>query len=101
MHRLLHAARVGRREPAAQHEAPVRALAEVALQSLEERRRVDARREREVLAADRVEPAHVTEIRPLPDHGAGNLHPDVDRPLSLSACSSLLSSRRSGLDRSV
>src|SRR5690606_17847162 len=77
--RLLHAVRVGRGDPAAQHEAPVRALAAIALESHEKRRRVDAGREREVLAADLAEPGGVAEIRSLADdHRARTLRLHVD-----------------------
>src|SRR5690606_2670230 len=73
------AVRVGRGDPAAQHEAPVRALAAIALEADEKRRRVDAGREREVLAADLAEPGGVAEIRSLAnDHRARDLHLHVD-----------------------
>src|SRR3954471_17434966 len=62
---------VCRRQAPAEDIAPVRALAEAALQPLEERCRVDSGGEREVLAADRVETACVTEVLPLANHRSG------------------------------
>src|ERR1700704_4134997 len=72
--RLLRAIRIGRGDPSAQDEAPVGALAAITLQALEERGRIDPRRQREILAADLAESARVAEVRSLTDHGAWNLH---------------------------
>ena len=74
LHRLPHALRIGRRDLPSQDEAPAGALAEVAFQSLEKRRRVDSS---EILAADFVETAHITEFRSLTNYRPWNLHPDV------------------------
>ena len=75
-HRLPDAVRVGGREPAAQHVFPVRALAQVTVEALEKRRGVDARREREVLAADLAQPGRVSEIPAQADHRPRNVHAD-------------------------
>ena len=50
--RLMRAVRVGRGELAAQDVAPVGTLAHIALQPLEQRGSIDARRKTEILAAD-------------------------------------------------
>ncbi|MEO6760299.1 MAG: hypothetical protein ABIO24_12650 [Saprospiraceae bacterium] len=75
--RLPRAVRIGRGELPAQDKPPMGALAEVAFQSLEERSGVDARSERETIAADRVESAHVAKIHSLTNHGTGNLQLNV------------------------
>jgi len=67
VHRLLRSLRIGRGDPAAQDEAPVGALAEVAFQALEERGGIDTRGESEILAADLAEPARVAEFLLLAD----------------------------------
>ncbi len=54
------------------------ALTEVAFQSLEEWGGIDARRESETLAADRVESAYVAKIYSLTNHGTWNLHLNVN-----------------------
>ncbi|WP_442480510.1 hypothetical protein [Variovorax boronicumulans] len=76
---LLFPGVVGGGDLALEHEPPVRALAGVVVvQALEERRRVDARRQREVLAADLAVAGRVAEIQTLPDQGTGNFHLHVD-----------------------
>jgi hypothetical protein len=61
---------VGDGEFTPQQVAPVRGLAQVALQPLEERRDVRTGAERKVLAADLAVPGRVTEIRLLSGYGA-------------------------------
>src|SRR3979409_2336744 len=75
IHRFSRAIRVGRNELAAQNEAPVRALALIAFQSLEERSGVNARREGEVLAAYLVESLDVAKLGSLTDYRPWNFHP--------------------------
>ena len=53
------------------------ALAQVAFQSLEERRGIDACGKCEVLSANHADAVHLAKIRALTDHGAGDRHLDV------------------------
>src|SRR5688500_9702236 len=75
--RLALALRIGGGDLAVQHEAPVRAVAVVAFQALEQRRGIDARRQREVLAADLAEAAGIADVRALAEHRAGDSHRHV------------------------
>src|SRR6188768_2153629 len=72
-HRLALAAGVSGRELAAQDEAPVRAMTDVAREALEQRRRVHARSEREVLSADASVAFDRAEAFLLANGGAGDL----------------------------
>src|SRR5262249_35817595 len=59
-------------------EAPVRALAEIGLEPLEKRRRIDAGRQSEVLTAEHVIATRATEPGSLADHRSRNIHPNLD-----------------------
>jgi len=66
-HTLLLARAIGRSEAAFQNESPMRTLAEIAIKSLKQRRRIDSRRKGKVLAADMVVATGIPEIRFLAD----------------------------------
>ena len=70
-HRFLRPAGVRGGELSLHDEAPVRTLAKIAFQALEQGRGVDIRRQREVFAAYFPEAGRIAEIRALPDVAPG------------------------------
>ncbi len=75
---LLAAGGIGGGDLAAQHEAPVRAVAAVSFQSLEQGGRIDTSGQREVFATDLPITICVAEIHFLANSGTGDLHLYVD-----------------------
>src|SRR5690606_41039185 len=74
-HRLFVSPRIGGGDPPIEDKPPVRALAGIAIQPLKQRRRIDARRQGEVLAADRAIAGYASEPAPLPEHGTRQFQP--------------------------
>ena len=69
--------RIRRDKPSAQHDAPMRALAEISFQPHEERGCIYPLVKGEIFATDLVESEGVAEIHVLSDNGAGNAQLDV------------------------
>src|SRR5690606_24605872 len=77
-HCLLLARGIRGGDPAIQDEAPMRTLTQIALEALEQGRRIDTLGEAEILPADLAITAYVAEVSVLADHRSWNAHSDVD-----------------------